>query len=433
MLRFIDITNVVIKYQLDEYLFRSKQTKILSLASGSIRSVFGVKRVSGTLGYRIRCALEELGPVFVKFGQILSTRPDIVPSSIIRELQHLKESVKPFDGEVAKAGVEYELGLLSIHDVFKEFDTVPVASGSVAQVHLGVLHNGDEVAVKILRPDIEETIKKDIALFRQVASMVEMYKPVTKQLNIQKIIDELSISIMGELDLRQEAESIEKFKNNLAEFDYVHVPRVYREYSTSAILVMERMSGTPIDQDDLLRSQGVDIEKLVLQGLELLMVQIFRDGFFHADQHSGNLWIKPDGSRVYLDFGIMGTLSADDRKLLLRVLFHMYSKNYKKLLTAIVDGGWTSADTDFETLELEMTRLGSMFVNKEQQDFSLGKVFNNFVTSLQKFGVKVPYQYTLLGKTIITIEGLSKQIAPNLNIGKASGPILLKHFSKMKS
>jgi ubiquinone biosynthesis protein len=196
---------------------------------------------------------------------------------------------------------------------------------------------------------------------------------------------------------------------------------------------MERMSGTPVDQVSVLREQGVDIEKLVLQGLEILMVQVFRDGFFHADQHPGNLWIKPDGSRVYLDFGIMGTLTPADRKLLLRVLFHLYSKNYKNLLNAVIEGGWASADIDLTAFEIEMNKVGGLFVNKEHQDFSLGKVISDFVTSLQKFGVNVPHQYTLLGKTMITVEGISKQMDPNLNIGKVAGPILLKHLSKINS
>jgi ubiquinone biosynthesis protein len=427
MLRFIDITNAVIKYQLDEYLFRGRRTRILSTASGSIRSLFGMKPVDGSVGHRIRLALEELGPVFVKFGQILSTRPDIVPNSIITELRFLKESVAPFDSHIARAILEQELGR-PIAEVFSEFNTDPVASGSVAQVHIGKLINGNEVAVKILRPGIEATIKQDIVLFRQAAAMAAVYRPAIKQLNISRIIDELAASIMQELDLAQEANSIARFKENLKDFDHVHVPCVYTELSTSTILVMERMSGTPIDQDQLLREQGVDINKLVVQGLELLMIQIFRDGFFHADQHSGNLWVKPDGSRVYLDFGIMGTLSAEDRKLLLRVLFYLYSKNSKKLLDTVIEVGWASVDADLPSLEKEIEALGTMFVNKRQQDFSLGKVINRFVSSLQKFGVEVPYQYTLLAKTFIAIEGLSKQIAPDLNIAEAAGPILLKHF-----
>jgi ubiquinone biosynthesis protein len=427
MLRFIDITNAVLKYQLDQYLFRGRRTRILSTTGSSLRTLLKMKTVDGPLGYRIRLALEELGPVFVKFGQILSTRPDIVPNSVIQELCYLKESVKPFDSMIARQIVERELGK-PIHEVFAEFDFDPVASGSVAQVHLAKLLNGNEVAVKILRPGIEETIKQDIVLFRQAATMAELYRPAIRQLNISKIIDKLATSIMQELDLTQEAASIKKFKANLAEFDYVHVPAVYDEYSTATILVMERMTGTPIDQDQVLREQGVDIKKLVLQGLELIMVQIFRDGFFHADQHSGNLWIKPDGSRVYLDFGIMGTLSAQDRKLLLKVLFCLYSKNTKKLLNTITEAGWLSAEADFPALEKEIEILGTLFVNKQQQDFSLGKVINQFVSSLQKFGVMVPYQYTLLAKTFVAIEGLSKQIAPDLNVTEAAVPILLKHF-----
>lgn len=427
MLRISDIVGVVIKYRLDEYLFRGAKTRLFLLAGKSIRSIFTTKTVDGTLGYRIRKALEELGPVYVKFGQMLSSRPDIIPPSIVKELELLREAVEPFDSYTAVKILEYDLDL-SLNEIFADFDLTPVAAGSVAQVHHAELITGELVAVKILRPNIESQIKKDIALFRQVVSLVEIYKPDIKKIKISKIIDELSQSILAELDLRKEAESITRFAENMQEFSYIHVPQVYHQWSNKNILTMERMQGTPINQVNDLREQGVDIDRLVSQGLESLMIQIFRDGFFHADQHPGNLWIKPDGTRIYLDFGIMGELSKQDRTTLLKILFALYTNNTKKIISLITEAGWVTLTTNSTEIEKSLQTVSQSIVNRRQQDFSLGKVVTDLFRSLESFDVSVPYQFTLLAKTILVVEGVSKQIAPNLNIQSLAEPILLRHF-----
>jgi ubiquinone biosynthesis protein len=431
MLRISDIIGVVIKYRLDEYLFRGAKTRLLLLAGKSIRSVFAHNRIDGSVGYRIRKALEELGPVYVKFGQMLSARPDIIPPSVVKELELLRESVEPFDSHTAVKILEDDLGL-SLNEIFSRFDLTPIAAGSVAQVHYAELITGELVAVKILRPDIEIQIKKDIALFRQVVSLVEIYKPDIKKIKISKIIDELSHSILAELDLRKEAENITRFSVNMQEFTYIHVPKVYHRLSSKNTLIMERMQGIPINQVDNLREQGVDIDKLVSQGLESLMVQIFRDGFFHADQHPGNLWIKPDGTRIYLDFGIMGELSTQDRTTLLKILFALYTNNIKKIISLITEAGWLTLTADSTDIENALQTVSQSVVNRRQQDFSLGKVVTDLFRSLEKFDVRVPYQFTLLAKTILVVEGVSKQIAPNLNIQSLAEPILLKHFKPSK-
>ena len=431
MLRISDIIGVVIKYRLDEYLFRGAKTRLLLFAGQSIRSVFAHKHIDGSVGYRIRKALEELGPVYVKFGQMLSARPDIVPPSIVKELELLRESVKPFDSHTAVKILEDDLGL-SLDEIFSSFDLTPVAAGSVAQVHYAELITGELVAVKILRPDIETQIKKDIALFRQVISLVEIYKPDIKKIKISKIIDELSVSILAELDLRKEAASIMRFNENMREFTYIHVPQVYSQWSGKNTLTMERMQGTPINHVDDLRAQGVDIDKLVSQGLESLMIQIFRDGFFHADQHPGNLWIKPDGTRIYLDFGIMGELSTQDRTTLLKILFALYTNNIKKIISLITEAGWLTLTTNSIEIEQALQTVSQSIVNRRQQDFSLGKVVTDLFRSLESFDVAVPYQFTLLAKTILVVEGVSKQIAPNLNIQSLAEPVLLKHFAGTK-
>jgi len=427
MLRISDIVGVVIKYRLDEYLFRGAKTRLLLLAGKSIRSIFTTQTIDGTVGYRIRKALEELGPVYVKFGQMLSSRPDIIPPSIVKELELLRESVKPFDSYTAVKILEDDLGL-SLNEIFADFDLTPIAAGSVAQVHYAKLITGELVAVKILRPNIESQIKKDIALFRQVVSLVEIYKPDIKKIKISKIIDELSQSILAELDLRKEAESITRFAENMQEFTYIHVPQVYRQWSGKNILTMERMQGTPINQVNDLREQGVDMDRLVSQGLESLMIQIFRDGFFHADQHPGNLWIKPDGTRIYLDFGIMGELSKQDRTTLLKILFALYTNNIKKIISLITEAGWLTLNTNSTEIENSLQTVSQSIVNRRQQDFSLGKVVTELFRSLESFDVSVPYQFTLLAKTILVVEGVSKQIAPNLNIQSLAEPILLRHF-----
>ena len=427
MLRISDIIGVVIKYRLDEYLFRGAKTRLLLLAGQSIRSVFAHKHIDGTVGYRIRKALEELGPVYVKFGQMLSSRPDIIPPSIVKELELLREAVEPFDSQTAVKILEDDLGL-SLDEIFSSFDLTPVAAGSVAQVHYAELITGELVAVKILRPNIESQIKKDITLFRQVVSLVEIYKPDIKKIKISKIIDELSQSILAELDLRKEAASITRFAENMKEFTYIHVPKVYSQWSGKNTLTMERMQGIPINHVDDLREQGVDIDKLVSQGLESLMVQIFRDGFFHADQHPGNLWVKPDGTRIYLDFGIMGELSTQDRTTLLKILFALYTNNIQKIISLITEAGWLTLTTSSTEIENSLHTVSQSIVNRRQKDFSLGKVVTDLFRSLESFDVSVPYQFTLLAKTILVVEGVSKQIAPNLNVQTLAEPILLKHF-----
>ena len=430
-MRISDIIGVVIKYRLDEYLFRGAKTRLLLLAGQSIRSVFAHKPIDGTVGYRIRKALEELGPVYVKFGQMLSARPDIVPPSIVKELELLRESVQPFDSHTAVKILEDDLGL-SLNQIFSSFDLTPVAAGSVAQVHYAELITGEHVAVKILRPNIEIQIKKDITLFRQVVSLVEIYKSDVKKLKISKIIDELSQSILAELDLRKEAVSNTRFAENMQEFTYIHVPQVYHQWSSKNILTMERMQGIPINHVDDLRAQGVDIDKLVSQGLESLMMQIFRDGFFHADQHPGNLWVKPDGTRIYLDFGIMGELSTQDRTTLLKILFALYTNNTKKIISLITEAGWLTLTTPSLEIENALQKVSQTIANRQQQEFSLGKVVTDLFRSLESFDVAVPYQFTLLAKTILVVEGVSKQIAPNLNIQKLAEPVLLKHFAGTK-
>ena len=426
MLRLIEITNVLIKYQLDHYLLRNTASRFISKGA---QALFGIKTVGGPAVYRARLALEELGPVFIKLGQMLSSRPDIFPKSLVDEFSKLREHVNPFPIVEAIQIIEEDLNS-NINDIFKTFNHSATAAGSVAQVHYAVLHNGDEVAVKILRPGIKKIIDNDVGLLRQVLPLAEIYKPILKQFKVSKVIDELHTSILKELDLVIEANSIERFATNMQNCEFVITPKVYKEFSSTRVLTMQRMTGTPIDNVDALTAQGVDINQVVLHGVEALMLQIFYHGFFHADQHPGNLWIQPDGKRVYLDFGIMGEITETDRKTLLKILFHLYGKNHNKVIDAVVDAGWAPASMNRELLQIKLEEVALMLVNRRQADFSLGNIMSSLFTTFRKFEIQIPYQFTLLAKTILVTEGLSKQLAPDLNIQSAAEPVLVKHFLK---
>lgn len=429
MLRIVDVLQVIVKYNLEEHLFQNSKFKSLSIARISLKNLFKVEKPTGSFGYRLRCALEDLGPVFVKFGQILSSRPDLIPVSITKELKLLRESVKPFSEYEVEQIIQLELKD-SVQKIFKQFDRYPIAAGSVAQVHYAELHTGELVAVKILRPNIENIIKKDIELFRSILKLIFLYNKNLKKIKLEKILDELSNSLMCELDLVMESKNIKKFASNMKNISYVHVPKVYDNFTTKNVLVMERMSGTPIDQKQKLIDQGIDIEMVVQQGVEIMMLQLFRDGFFHADQHPGNLWIKDNGSRIYLDFGIMGSITDLDRKALLKILFFLYVKNNKKTIETLVDAGWISKDQNLEKLELELIDIAQLFINRKQKEFSIGNVLNKFFNLVENYQGNVPYQFTLLVKTILVTEGLVKQLTPDLNIQKIAEPVLLKFFTK---
>ena len=427
MLRVIDIFRVLIKYRLDEYLFRNPSTRLLFRAASGVRNMFGIKRIEGSIGLRLRLALQELGPVFVKFGQILASRQDLLPKHFIQELVLLRDNVEPFAFNQVAVIIEKDFQL-PVADIFSNFDKDPVAAGSVAQVHFAKLCSGEDVAVKILRPNIKEIITQDIEMFKQAVSLIELYKPDIKQFKVKTVIDELARSIMLELNLLDEAKNIERFANTMQDCKYVQVPKVY--HCTPNVLIMQRMYGTPIDHVEQLRAQNINIEQVVLQGVEALMLQVFRNGFFHADQHPGNLWIQTDGSRVYLDFGIVGEISETDRKILLSILFHLYSKNYQKVTATVTSAGWINNINDTELFEKDLSDVGNLFVGKKQKDFSVGAALNHLIKTFEKYSVNVPYQFTLLCKTIVQIEGTSKALAPDLDLQKVTVPLLLKHFVK---
>ena len=425
MNRLFTILQIVTKYQLDEYLSRYVKSPILNSSGDIFRKLFFIKKVRAPLGTRLRYALEELGPVFIKFGQILSTRRDLLPAEIANELDKLRDRVKPFPNTQAKEIIEKELGR-PLTEVFSYLSEYPVAAASVAQVYFAKLINGEEVAIKILRPNIERVIQEDLQLFKNLIATINFVKSDLKNFNFKGIVEELEISILQELNLKLEAANADQFRISMEEFSFVKIPKIYHSLTTSKILVMERMYGTPIDSVDTLQSQGVDLTAVAKQGLELLLVQIFKNRFFHADQHSGNVWIDKDSNRIYLDFGIMGNLSKEDRDVAAQLMTTLFLQDYRGFVEVQLRAGWVPNDVNVDSLKKYYQSIGNMI----QKDVSLSAVFQRLLTVGEKFNIKVPVQFTLLVKTLVAIEGIAKTIDPTLDIQAAAKPIMIKHFSR---
>jgi ubiquinone biosynthesis protein len=430
MLRVIDIVRVVAKYKLDDYLSNYDRTKFLNTGGNFIRQFLFVKPIQGPLGYRLRKALEELGPVFIKFGQIISTRRELLPKEVADELAKLRDNVKPFDNEIARSIIKKELEC-SIDDVFLEFTATPMAAASIAQVHLAKLKNGDEVAVKILRPGIKPIIRTDLRLLKDLVFTLTLFKSTLKDFNFLGIIDELAVSLSQEVNFLLEAENAEKFRENLIDYPSVQIPKIYKEFSTRNILVMERMHGTPIDNVIKLVSKGINLKDIARQGLELMLLQVLRDRFFHADPHSGNVWITDEGLRVYLDFGIMGKLSKEDRDIIIRLMTALSIQNYADFVQVQINAGWVPDDVDKDALKKAFHNLGSLIASHSKNSLmtALRRLFNLG----EKYGIKIPVQFTLLVKTLIAAEGIARTLDPTIDLQEEMKPIIMKNFAKWVS
>ena len=427
MLRIIDLVKIVAKYRLDEYLSKHDRTKFLNVGGNFVRQFLFGKPVEGPLGYRLRKALEELGPVFVKLGQIISTRQDLLPPDVANELVKLRDNVKPFDNDIAISIVEQELKG-KVDDIFAYFSPTPVASASISQVHLAVLPNGDEVAVKILRPGIKSIIRIDLQLLKDLISTMNLFKSSLKDFNFLGVVEELEVSIKQELNFLLEAENAEKFRENLKDYHGVYIPKIYKELSTRNVLVMERMYGTPIDHISELTAKGVNLKQVAKQGIELLLLQVFRDRFFHADPHSGNVWIMDDGSRVYLDFGIMGVLTKEDRDTIIKLMAALSKQDYQQFVKVQIDAEWFPADVDKNALSAAFHNLGNVIASHSRNSVMIA--LRRLLNLGEKFGVKTPVQFTLLIKTLIAAEGIAKTIDPTIDLKEEIKPIILKNFTK---
>ena len=382
-----------------------------------------------TRAVRLREALEALGPIFVKFGQILSTRRDLLPLDIADELAKLQDRVPPFSFELAAAGIESSLGK-TLKELFRTFEERPVASASVAQVHLAVLHDGTEVAVKVLRPGVEEAVAKDVLLLESGAELVELLWADGRRLKPREVVAEFSRHLDDELDLVREAANASLLRRNFAASPLLAVPAVHWDFCSRRVMVMELMRGTPISQVGVLRQKGIDIPTLARAGVEIFFTQVFRDGYFHADMHPGNILVSDDGKYVALDFGIMGTLSEGDKSYLAQNFLAFFERDYRRVAQAHLNAGWVPAGTRLDDFEAAIRAVCEPIFARPLKEIYFGRLLLRLFQTSRRFNVEIQPQLVMLQKTLLNIEGLGRDLDPELDLWQTAKPYLERWMSE---
>ncbi|MGA2552762.1 MAG: ubiquinone biosynthesis regulatory protein kinase UbiB [Burkholderiaceae bacterium] len=425
LFRLLKILRVMWRYGLDQIAVDSLT---LSLTISWLR--FG-RDLSSPRGVRLRQAIEDLGPIFVKFGQVLSTRRDLLPEDVANELALLQDRVPPFDSELAMRQIESSLRR-PISALFASFDQIPVASASIAQVHLAVLHDGREVAVKVLRPNMRNAIDRDLDLLHTAAGLVELLWSDGKRLRPREVVGEFEKHLHDELDLMREAANASQLRRNFQNSGLLRVPEMYWDYCSESVIVMERMHGIPISRTDALRAAGIDLKKLSREGVEIFFTQVFNHGFFHADMHPGNIYVGTrehnggvDFNRyIALDFGIVGTLTDYDKNYLAQNFLAFFRRDYKRVATLHIESGWVPKGTREDELESAIRACCEPIFDRPLSEISFGQVLLRLFQTSRRFNVEVQPQLVLLQKTLLNIEGLGRQLDPDLDLWKTAKPFL---------
>lgn len=421
-LRLLYINRVLVRHGLDEivlatHLFRPFRFLLYLLPWHWLRDT----RTPGAV--RIRRALEDLGPIFVKFGQALSTRPDLLPPDIAEELARLQDSVPPFPGLEARMLIEQAYGK-PLGEMFAEFDETPLGSASIAQVHAARLHDGKQVVVKVVRPAIEKTIQRDIGLLYILADLAERYWKEARRLRPREVVAEYEKTILAELDLMREAANASQLRRNFTHSDLLYVPEIYWPQTRRNVMVMERISGTPISDIESLKRQGIDLGRLAHQGVEIFFTQVFRDNFFHADMHPGNIFVSPQGRYIAVDFGIMGTLSPGDQRYLAENLLAFFNRDYRRVAELHVESGWVPAGTRVDEFEAAIRSVCEPIFERPLKDISFGYLLLRLFQTARRFNMEVQPQLVLLQKTLLNIEGLGRELYPDLDLWATAKPFL---------
>ncbi|MEH6648741.1 MAG: ubiquinone biosynthesis regulatory protein kinase UbiB [Motiliproteus sp.] len=426
LLRLLKIVRVVARYRLDD-LFDGLSLPWYVRCCLVMLPWRYIYRSQLPRGERIRLALEELGPIFVKFGQMLSTRQDLLPVDVAQELRRLQDQVPPFCGDQATAIVEAALGE-SVTTLFKEFDSTPLASASVAQVHTAILHGGEDVVVKVIRPGIQRIIKQDIGLLYSLSHLIQWAWADGRRLRPVEVVAEYEKTIFDELDLRKEAGNASQLKRNFAGSESLYVPEVYWDFTHRNVMVMERIYGVPIADMEALEAQGTNFRLLAERGVEIFFTQVFRDSFFHADMHPGNIFVSyntPHNPQyIALDFGIVGSLSPSDQNYLARNLLAFFERDYKQVAQLHIDSGWVPADTNVNDFETAIRSVCEPVFEKPLKEISFGQVLLGLFQTARRFNMEVQPQLVLLQKTLLNIEGLGRQLYPDLDLWTTAKPFL---------
>jgi len=433
LFRLARILRVASRYGLDEMILEHEPSGRLAALS---RLVHFWRRFEQPPEVRLRLALEALGPIFVKFGQVLSTRRDLLPPALADELARLQDRVPPFSSEQALAQIQAAYGRPA-NEVFAEFNPVPEASASIAQVHFARLRpedGGYEVAVKILRPDMRAVIAHDLALLDTLAGLLERVWSDGKRLKPREVVAEFAKYLYDELDLMREAANCSQLRRNFAGSTLLQVPEVHWDHCTTTVMVMERMRGIPISQKDALVAAGIDLAALSRAGVEIFFTQVFRDGFFHADMHPGNIFVATDpvhhGKYIALDFGIVGTLTDVDKNYLAQNFLAFFQRDYKRVAQAHIEAGWAPADTRVDEFEAAIRAVCEPIFDRPLREISFGRVLLRLFQTSRRFNVEIQPQLVMLQKTLLNIEGLGRQLDPDLDLWKTAKPFLERWMSE---
>jgi ubiquinone biosynthesis protein len=421
--RLLRITRVFVRHELDEFvtaihLFRPYRWLLLLAMPWR-----WLPHRRPPRGQRLREALEELGPVFVKFGQALSTRPDLLPEDIALELARLQDRVPPFSSEQSVAIIERALGG-AVGEFFSEFAREPVASASVAQVHLARRHGGEEVAVKVLRPDIARVIERDLGLLYTLAHLAVRYWSEARRLRPAEVVDEFNKTIHDELDLRYEAGNASRLRANFEGSSLLYVPEVHWDLTRREVLTLERIHGIPISNIEALKAAGIDMKRLAHNGVEIFFTQAFRDGFFHADMHPGNIFVAPNGRYCAIDFGIMGSLSERDKRYLAENFLAFFNRDYRAVAEAHLRAGWVPRETRAEDFEAAIRAVCEPIFAKPISEISFGRFLLQLFQTARRFQMEIQPQLVLLQKTLFNIEGLGRRLYPELDLWVTAKPYL---------
>ncbi len=428
VLRAARIGRVILRYRLDDLLHGTPAERWLRLAKPFVPRA-SAAIAAQSRGARLRLALQDLGPIFVKFGQILSTRRDLVPPDVAEELTLLQDRVKPFDGDAARAIVEQALGR-PVAEAFASFDTQPLASASIAQVHAATLPGGRQVVVKVLRPGIEDQIDADIALLRSMAALVERTHPRADKIRPQEVVSEVENTLAAELDLQREGANASVLRRFWQDSNDLYVPEVVWSHTAERALTLERVWGIPSDDIPALDAAGIDRRMLAAKGVRLFYTQVFRDNFFHADAHAGNIWVDNDPARrdnprfIALDFGIMGQLSQEDQYYLAENFMAIFNRDYRRIAALHVEAGWMPAHLRLDELEAAVRSVCEPYFTRPLSQISLAEVLLKLFRMAQRYQLTLQPQLILLQKTLLNIEGVGRQLDPQIDIWAVARPVL---------
>jgi ubiquinone biosynthesis protein len=426
--RVLHINWILVRNGLDEIVFATHLFRPLRFLY-HLAPWNWLRREHPPRGVRIRRALEQLGPIFVKFGQILSTRRDLLPDDIALELARLQDRVQPFPGTQARALIEKAYGQ-PLTQVFASFDETPLASASIAQVHTARLPDGTDVVVKVVRPNIRRVIRRDVALLYYVAQLAERYWREGRRLRPVEVVQEFETTILDELDLLREAANASQLRRNFAGSKMLYVPEVYWPQCRREVMVMERISGTPVSNIAELRAQGIDLKQLAERGVEIFFTQVFRHNFFHADMHPGNIFVAPDGQYLAVDFGIMGTLSPVDQRYLAENFLAFFRRDYRRVAELHVESEWVPANTRVDEFEAAIRTVCEPIFERPLKDISFGHLLLRLFQTARRFNMEVQPQLVLLQKTLLNIEGLGRQLYPDLDLWQTAKPFLERWMSE---